>query len=72
MYAHEDIIMPVIIHCRVATPKSIEFRSKLGFDQYDITVTKEQSVLKFVMDAFEGENMQTQYSVLDYRTELFS
>ena len=72
MYAHEDIIMPVIIHCRVATPKSIEFRSKLRFDQYDITVTKEQSVLKLVMDAFEGENMQTQYSVLDYRTELFS
>ena len=58
------------MHCRVATPKSIEFRSKLGFNQYDITLTKEQSVLKSVMDAFEGENMQTQYSVLGYRTDL--
>ena len=29
-----------------------------------ITLTKEQSVLKSVIDAFEGENMQTQYSVL--------
>ena len=48
------------MHCRVATPESIEFRSKLGFNQYDITPTKEQSVLKPVMDAFDGETMQTQ------------
>ena len=48
------------MHCRVATPKSIEFRSKLGLNQYDITLTKEQLVIKPVMDAFEGENMQTQ------------
>ena len=46
------------MHCRVSTPKAIEVRSKLGFNQYDITLTKEQSVLKLVMDAFEGENMQ--------------
>ena len=58
MYAHECIIIPVIMHCRVSTPKAIEVRSKLGFNQYDITLTKEQSVLKLVMDAFEGENMQ--------------
>ena len=58
------------MHCRVATSKSIEFRSRLGFNQYDITLTKEKSVLKSVMDAFEGENMQTQYSVLGYRIDL--
>ena len=71
MYDHECIRIPVIMHCRVSTPKSIEFRSKLGFNQYDITLTKEQSVLKSVMDALEGENMQTQYSVLGYRTDLY-
>ena len=60
MYAYECIIIPVIMHCRVSTPKSIEFRSKLGFNEYDITLTKEQSVLKSVKDAFEGENMQTE------------
>ena len=59
------------MHCRVATPKSIEFRSKLGFNQYDITLTKEQSVLKSIMDAFEGENMKNQYSVLGYRIDLY-
>ena len=55
MYAHECIIIPAIMHCRISTPKSIEFRSKFGFNQYDITLTKEQSVLKSVMDAFEVE-----------------
>ena len=69
MYAHECIIIPIIMHCRVSTPKSIEFRSKLGFKQYDITLTKEQSVLTSVMDTFEGENMQTRYSVLGYRID---
>ena len=59
------------MHCRVATPKSFEFRSKLGFNQYDITLTKEQSVLKLVMDAPEGENMQTQHSVSLYGTDLY-
>ena len=63
MYAHECIIIPIIMYCRVSTPKTIEFKSKVGFNQYDITLTKEQSVLKSVMNASEGENMQTQYSV---------
>ena len=58
------------MHCRVSTAKSIKFRSKLGFNQYDITLTKEQSVLKSVMDAFEGENLQNQYSALGYRIDL--
>ena len=54
MYAHECIIIPTIAHCRVSTPKSIEFRSKLGFNQHDIILTKEQAVLKSVMDEYEG------------------
>ena len=59
------------MHCRVSTPKAIEFKSKLGFDQYDITLTKEQSVLRSIMDKFKGENMQTQYSVLSCRTDFY-
>ena len=34
-------------------------------------MTKEQSVLKSVMDTFEGENMQNQYSVLGCRIDLY-
>ena len=70
MYAHKCIIIPVIMHCRVSTPKSIELKSKLGFSQYDITLNK-TSVLKLVMDAFERENMQTQYSFLGYTIDLY-
>ena len=33
--------------------------------------TKEQSVISAIKDAFEGENMQTQYSVLGYRIDLY-
>ena len=36
------------------------FRATLGFKEHDIMLTKEQLVLKSVMDAFEGENIQTQ------------
>ena len=60
------------MHCRVSTPKPIECRFKFVFNQYDITLTKEQLILKSVMDTFQGENMQTQYSVLGYRIDLFS
>ena len=41
------------MHCRLSIPKSIESRSKLGFNQYDITLAKEQSALESVMGAFE-------------------
>ena len=58
------------MHCGVSTPKTIKFRSQLGFDQYDIILIKGQSVLESVMDAFEEENMQTQYNVLGYRIDL--
>ena len=71
MCVRECIIILVIMHCRGSTPKSIELRSKLGFNQYDITLTKEQLELKSRMDAFEEENMQTQYSILGYRTDLY-
>ena len=47
------------------------FRAILGFKEHDIILTKEQSVLKSVMDAFEGENMQTQCSVLGNRIDLY-
>ena len=34
-------------------------------------MTKEQSVLKPIMDVFEEENMQTQYSVLGHKIDLY-
>ena len=58
------------MHCRISTPKGIKFRSKLGFNQINITLTKEQSVLIPIMDTFNGENMQVQHSILSNKTDL--
>ena len=33
--------------------------------------TKEQTVISAIKDAFEGENMQTEYSVLVYRIDIY-
>ena len=51
--------------------KAIKFRAKLGFTQYYITLKKESSVLELIMETFEGENMETQCSVLTYRVYLY-
>ena len=53
------------------SPAAIEFKSKLEFDQYDLTIKKESSVLKSIMENFEGEDKKTQYQVLNYRVDLY-
>ena len=55
--------------CR--TTSAHKFRTRLGFKQYGVILTKEQSVLTKIMSSFEGENMQTQYNVLSYRIDLY-
>ena len=42
----------------------------LGFKLHDVMNTKEQTIINSIKDAFEGENIQTQYSVLGYRIDL--
>ena len=46
-------------------------RTRLGFKQYNLIVTKEQSVITAIVRSFEGENMQTQYNLLGYRNDLY-
>ena len=55
MYTHEDMIMNIIMSCRVSTPEAIEFRSKLGFKQHDIILRKEQSVISKVTKLLSNE-----------------
>ena len=56
------------MHCR--TPESCKFKRSLGFKLHDVINCKEQTVLESIKDAFEWENMQTQYSVLGYTIDL--
>ena len=57
MYAHEGVIIPVIMHCR--TPDSCKFKRNLGFKLHEVINCEEQTVLESIEDTFERENMQT-------------
>ena len=49
----------------------MQSQKKLGFTLYDVINTKEQTIINSVKDTSEGENIQTQYSVLGYRIDLY-
>ena len=55
--------------CR--TDESCNLKRNLGFTLHDVINTKEQTVINSIKDAFEEENMQTQYTVLGYRIDLY-
>ena len=52
-------------------PTAIEFRTKLGFNQHDLIVTKEKSVLTKIMEVFASEEILLQHSAQSYRTDLY-
>ena len=68
-FIHVKLALKVILDCRTIEPCT--FFKKLGFTLHDVINTKEQSVISAIKDAFEGKDMQTQYSVLGYRVDLF-
>ena len=68
-FIHVDLALKVIMNSR--TDESCKFKRNLGFTLHDVINTKEQTVINSIKDAFEGENMQTQYSVLGYRIDLY-
>ena len=55
--------------CR--TDKSCNLKRNLGFTLHHVINTKEQTVTNSIKDAFEREDMQTQYTVIGYRIELY-
>ena len=69
IYISSDQIQKIVMQCRISTPKAIESRSRLGFNQHDIMLTKEQSALTSIIVTFEGERIQTQYRVLGYKID---
>ena len=53
------------------TDKSCQFKRNLGFTLHDVINTKEKTVINSIKDVFEGENMETKYSVLSYTIDLY-
>ena len=64
-----DLALKIIMDCR--TDKSCSLKKNLGFKLHDVINTKEQTITNSIKDTFEGENLQTQYSVLGYRIDLY-
>ena len=64
-----DLVLKMIMNCR--TDESCNLKKNLGFNLHDVINTKEQTVLESIKDVFEGEDMQTHYSVLGYRIDLY-
>ena len=69
IFIHKELATKVTMDCR--TTAAHKFRTRLGFKQYDVILAKEQSLLTKINSSFKGENLQTQYSVLGYRIDLY-
>ena len=51
--------------CR--TTPAVDFKTKLGFDEYDPIITQEQSILSKIKTIFSAEKILLQHNVLGYR-----
>ena len=69
IYICERLALTIIINCKVAT--AVKFRTKSGFNQYDIMVNKEQSVLTKTIKLFAKEEILLQHFVLNYKIDLY-
>ena len=55
MYVHEEILIPIIMQSRLSYPETIKFWSDLGFNQINLILRKEQSIVKPLLKAFSAE-----------------
>ena len=49
----------------------MQSQKNLRFTLYDVINTKEQTIINPIKDAFEGEDMQMQYTVIGYKIDLY-
>ena len=61
--------MQIIIDCR--TIPAVNFKTKLGFNQHDPTMTQEKSILSKIVTLFAGEKIILQQNVLGYRIDAY-
>ena len=74
MYVHEDISIPIIMQSRLLDSKRIKFRADLGFNQINLILKKEQSVVIPLLKAFSAEKIKQQHKALKnerLRTDMY-
>ena len=68
-FIDKKLATTVIRDCgTTAAHKTSTFRTRLGFKQYDVILTKKQSL---VICKFEEKSLQTQDEVFSYRSDLY-
>ena len=68
-FLREHFAVQVITDCR--TTPSIDFKTRLGFNNQDPIMTQEQSVLTKIKEAFSTEEINFQHCVLGYRIDAY-
>ena len=64
MYVHENIAIKIIMQSRLLDPRTIKFRSDLGFNQINLVLKKEQSVVIPLLKAFSKEKIKLQHKAI--------
>ena len=68
-FLREDFAIQIIMDCR--TIPAVKFRNRLGFNQHDPIMTKEQSILTKLDNYFKTEDKLFQHYILGYRIDLY-
>ena len=68
-FLRSNLALKVIMDRR--TDESCNLKRNLGFKLHDLINTKEQTVINSIKDEFETKDIQTQYSVLGYRIDIY-
>ena len=68
-FLRKDLALKIIMDCK--TDESCNLKKNLGFTLHEVISTKEQTIINSIKDTFEGEHMQTQYTVTVYRIDLY-
>ena len=74
MYINEVIVTPIMTQTRLSKPIKIKFRSNLGFNQVNLVLKKEESVVIPLLKEFSAEKINLQYKMLEnerVRTDIF-
>ena len=74
MYVHENIAITIITQSRLPDSKIIKFRTDLGFNQINLILKKEESIVIPLLTTFFAEKIKLQHKALKnerVRTDMY-
>ena len=74
VYVREVTAIPIIMQTRLQKPETMNFRSYLGFNQPNLILKKEESVVIPLLKTFSAEQIKLQHKILQnerIRTDMY-